>query len=210
MEANVLYSYNEKDWNRMAKTSPFFALGPTRLEVVSCPKHADTNVCHSVGKRWSVGLRFSSVHWADVLLCLFTLPLLRQLWKGAEAYIKVAKAANSPPPSAMSSTVRIISSISWTRRLLSGTRLCESIARALENDASYSHPLTLERSNHRAHSQSPYQNEFRNGWDKEKVVSLWIRWGGERQRATYINITEQKSWSNLESNRDSTHIFNTV
>lgn len=127
---------------------PFFVLGPIKLQSVSWPKHAATNVRHSVGKCWSAGLRFSNVHWAEELECLFTEPLLRQSWIGTGAYINVAKAAISPPPSAISSTVRIMSSISNILRLFPGTKLREVIERELQNDESYSSPLTLDRINH--------------------------------------------------------------
>lgn len=136
---------------KRSTNSPFFVLGPEKLQSVSWPKHAATNVRHSVGKCWSAGLRFSNVHWAEELECLITEPLLRQSWIGTGAYINVAKAAISPPPSAISSTVRIMSSISNILRLLPGTRFREAIERALQNDESYSSPLTLDKINHFAH-----------------------------------------------------------
>lgn len=159
-------TWKKKDRKKQAgkrlKSEPLFVVGNKELPSASCPKHAATRVRHSVGKRWRAGLRFSNVHWAEEQQCLLTLPLLKQFWIGAGAYIRVAKAAISPPPSAMSSTVRIISSMSRTLRLLPGTMLLDIIERALENDASYSYPLILDNSNHFAHWQSPWKDSGKN------------------------------------------------
>lgn len=86
----------------------------------SCPLQAVTSVDQSVGNFWRAGCRFFSVHWNEDLEFLLTLPRIKHFWMGTGAYIRVAKAIISPPPSAISSTVQIISSPSKTVRLSCG------------------------------------------------------------------------------------------
>lgn len=136
--------------NIFVKKIPFLALGLEAKPSKPCPKQDVTKVCHNVGKCKSPGLRFSKVHWADDLECLLMLPLQRHFWIGGCACMRVAKAAISPPPSAISSTVIIMSSSSKPEILLPNVKLLDMIDRALAKDASYSQPLTLEKSNHLA------------------------------------------------------------
>lgn len=147
------------EWRKDDKDLPFLPLWPQKLWVASCPKQDDTSVRHRVGNFWRAGLRFSSVHWKELQL-LFTLPLVRQFCIGKGANINEATAAINHPASAISSTVEMISLASKTGRLLSETTSRTRSARALKNDASYSCPLTLEKSNHFAHWQSPWEEAY--------------------------------------------------